>query len=339
MNPKLVAAGIVAAAAVIGVGSSLFVVDESHQAIVTQFGNPVSVIQDPGAHFKLPFIQDVVYMERRVLDLDPQVEQVILADQRRLQVDAFARYRIADPLAFYKSVGGGSDFRTMETILQRRLVPQLEAALRSVLGNVNLVQLLSAKRTEVMEQIRHEMTTQGVAFGIEVVDVRIRRADLPDQTSQAIYARMQSERQREAAENRAQGQEAAQQIRSRAERDRTVLLAEAQRDADILRGEGDREATRILAEAHDKAPEFYAFYRSLQAYRTAMADQKTTLVLSPKSQFFRYFEQLDPVLSGPSDPADSPPVAGLPTPGELPVPTDAPIPPDRGESITPVPAQ
>ncbi len=293
MNRLILILGVLLVAAGFGLSSSAFIVDERQQALVIRFGQYKYTVAQPGINFKVPFIDTAVFVERRVLDLDPSVEEVILADQRRLQVDAFARYRIVDPLRFYQAVGGGTDFRVMERILQSRLAPQLSAAMRSTLGSVTLVDILSETRSSVIGRIAANLRDAERTFGITVVDVRIRRADLPDQTSQAIYNRMKSEREREAAEFRAQGLEQAQQIRSRAERERTVLLAEAEREAQRLRGEGDREAIRVQSDAYGKAPEFFALYRSLQAYRETLKGSDTTLVLSPNSDFFQFFERFE----------------------------------------------
>lgn len=282
MNPRLVIIAAVVIAAGVVAASALFTVDETQQALVLQFGDPKRVIQTPGLKAKLPFIQDVTWFDRRVLELDPPVEQVILADQKRLRVDAFARYRIADPLRFYTSVGS-------EAIAEQRLKPVINASLRRVLGNVTLSSVLSDERLQIRDDIRDQVNGEAEQFGVEVVDVRIRRADLPEETSQAIFARMRSEREREAAEARAQGQEQAQQIRSRAERERTVILAEAQRDSQRLRGTGDEEALRIIARATQNGAGFYDFYRSLEAYRNTFSAGGTTLILSPDSDFFRFF--------------------------------------------------
>ncbi len=283
MNAKLIGLGIgLVILGVIG-ASSLFTVHETRQALVLQFGEPVRVIQQPGLQVKIPFIQDVVFIDRRVLDMDPPIEQVILADQKRLDVDAFARYRISDPLRFFQSVGN-------ESTVEQRLQPIVNSALRRVLGNVTLLAVLSEERAVVMRDIQEQVNQEASnRFGVQIVDVRIRRADLPEETSQAIFARMRSEREREAAEARAQGQEQSQQIRSRAERERTVLLAEAQRDAQTLRGQGDNEALNLIAEATGRDPEFFAFYRTLESYRRALTSEDTTLVLSPQGDFFRFF--------------------------------------------------
>jgi len=282
MNSKLVGLGILVLVLAIVGSSALYTVNQTQQALILQFGEPVGTEQEPGLKFKLPFIQNVVMLDRRVLDVDPEDEQVLLADQKRLVVDAFARYRIKDPLRFFQSVGN-------EAAAEARLSTVVNSSLRRVLGNVTLLDVLSEKRAGVMAQIRQQVNQEAERFGIDIVDVRIRRADLPESTSQAVYDRMRSEREREAKEARAQGQEQAQQITSRAERERTVILAEAQRDAQILRGEGDNQAIRILAEAANRNPEFYAFYRSLQAYREALRNENTSMVIAPDGEFFRYF--------------------------------------------------
>lgn len=283
MSRKLVALGIVAAILAIVASASLFTVNQTQQALVLQFGEFKRTIKEPGLHAKIPLLQNVVLIDARVLDVDPPVEQVILADQKRLEVDAFARYRIVNPLQFYQSAGS-------ELVVEQRLAAVVNSSLRRVLGNVTLLAVLSSERAKVMTDIKSQVNQEAQRFGVEIVDVRIRRADLPEATSQAVYERMRSEREREAREARAQGNEQAQQIRSRAERERTVILAEAQRDSQVLRGEGDNQAIRILAESASKNPEFYAFYRSLEAYRQALRGDSTSLVLSPDSEFFRYFD-------------------------------------------------
>jgi len=304
MNRFLLAIGAGVVLLAVIAASALFTVRETQQALVLQFGQPVDVISEPGLKVKLPLIQNVVYMERRVLDLEPPMEQVILSDQRRLEVDTFARYRIFSPLDFYRSVGN-------EAVAETRLSSIVNATVRRVLGSATQLQVLSEERARLMEEITRQVNAEAHRFGIEIVDVRIRRADVPDAATQAIFARMRSEREREAAEFRAQGQEQSQQIRSRADRERTVLLAEAQRDAQILRGEGDNQALRILAEANNRDQQFYAFYRTLQAYREAMRNEDTTLVLSPQSSFFRFFSGFPQALgnAGAGDGAGGGPVA------------------------------
>jgi membrane protease subunit HflC len=283
MNRSAIAGGIVGALVLIIVAfNALFIVDQTSQALVVQFGRPIREIRDPGLHAMWPW-QSVAFFDRRVLDYEPSAEEVIAADQKRLVVDAYARYRIINPLQFYQSVGN-------EDVMQLRLGATISGTLRRVLGNVVLGALLSPERAKIMTEIRDQVATQAQSFGIEVIDVRIRHADLPPENSQAIFARMQSERQREANEYRAQGAEQAQGIRARAERDRTVILAEATKQSQILRGQGDADSIKIYADAFGKDVDFFTFYRSLEAYRTALGPD-TTMVLSPTSEFFQYFGQ------------------------------------------------
>jgi membrane protease subunit HflC len=284
MNRLPVTIAVVALAVLVFLGlGSVFTVDQTEQAIVLQFGEFKREVRDPGLHFKRPwFLQNVVYFDRRVLDTDPPTEEVIAADQKRLVVDSYARFRIVDPLRFYQSMG-------TELAARGRLNATISGSLRRVLGNITLGSVLSDERSKIMRQITEEVATQAKPFGIDVIDVRLRRADLPEENSQAIFARMQSERQREAQEFRAQGDEYAQRIRSVAERERTVIIAEAQKQSQILRGQGEGESVKIYADAFGKDKSFFAFYRSMQAYREALGGQNTTLVLSPDSDFFRYF--------------------------------------------------
>ena len=279
---RLVVAGIVIIVLGIVASSAMFTVHQTEQVLLLQFGEPKREINTPGLKFKLPFVQNVEVFERRVLDLDPPVEQVILSDQKRIDVDAYVRYKIVDSLQFFKAV------RTVEA-LRSRLSDITNSSLRRVLGNVTLLTVLSQEREEVMANIRQAVNRQAGRFGIEIVDVRLRRADLPEQAVQAIFARMRSEREREAREARAQGFEKAQQIRAGADRERTVLLAEAEKQSEILRGEGEFTSTKVYADAYNQAPEFYRFYRSMQAYRESFKGDDTTMVLSPDSEFFRYF--------------------------------------------------
>jgi modulator of FtsH protease HflC len=274
--------GALAAVLLVLVLSALFTVHQTQQALVLQFGDPKRVVTEPGLHFKLPFVQNAVYIDRRVLDFDAEAAEVILGDQKRLVVDAFARYRIVDPLRFYQSVGD-------EVRLRGRFDTILDASLRKVLGEVPLFTVLSADRHALMNRIRDLANTEAKQFGIDVVDVRIKRADLPAENSQAIYRRMQTERDREAKELRAQGAELAQRIRARADRERRVIIAEAQKEGEITRGQGDAEAVRIFADAVGRDVDFFTFYRSMQAYRDALADDNTSFVLSPDSEFFRFF--------------------------------------------------
>jgi membrane protease subunit HflC len=272
----LVVAGIVAM-------NALFIVDQTEQALVLQFGQPRRVIRDPGLWTKRPFLEDVRRYDNRLLDFEPPPEEVIVSDQKRLVVDTYTRYRITDPLLFFQTVNS-------EVAVRARLSAMVNGSLRRVLGNVTLSALLSHERPAIMKQIRDEVNDQGKGFGIDVIDVRIRRADLPEENSQAIFARMKSEREQQAAQYRGEGAEAAQNVRANADRERTVILAEAQRDAQRVRGDGDAESIRVYADAFGQDKEFFAFYRSMQAYRDALNGRTTSFVLSPDSGFFRFFE-------------------------------------------------
>jgi membrane protease subunit HflC len=278
----LIGLGVVVAASVFLLINALFTVHQTQQALVLQFGNPVRVIDQPGLSIKLPFIQQVEFFERRVLDYDAGSVELVLGDQRRLVVDAFARYRITDPLRFRQSVGNEVAFRG-------RLEPITFSALRSVLGEVSLFTILSDDRSRLMRRIAEEANTALRQFGVEVIDVRIKRADLPTENQEAIFLRMQTEREREARELRAQGEEIAQRIRARADRERRVLIAEAGQEAEQIRGRGDAIAIATFAEAFGQDPAFFGFYRSMQAYRNSLADEATSFVLSPDSDFFRFF--------------------------------------------------
>lgn len=262
---------------------ALFTVHQAQQALVVQFGDPRRVITEPGLHVKIPLIQDVVYFDKRILGLDAQPEEILTADQRRLVVDSFVRYRVVNPLLFYQTVRN-------ELGLRGRLAPSVANAFRGAFGRLEAATVISGDRPSAMQQVTTTLQEDSRRLGIELVDVRIKRADFPDTISQAIFRRMQTERQREANEQRATGFELAEKIRSEAERQRTVLIADARRRSEILRGEGDAERTKIFAEAANKDPEFYNFYRSLQAYSKVMQPGDTTMVLSPDSDFFRYFE-------------------------------------------------
>ncbi|CTQ68052.1 protease modulator HflC [Roseibium alexandrii] len=263
--------------------TSIFVVNPTQQALVLQLGRVDRVIQEPGPQLKYPFVQNVVYLDKRILDLDMSPQEVIAADLKRLVVDAFARYRISNPVLFYQRV---NNIRTAN----QRLSTFLQSSLRSELGKASFEAIVRDDRSGLMELIRQEVSQAAAELGIEVVDVKIRRADLPDANSQAIFARMQTERQREATEIRAQGEEQSRRIRSRADRDATVLVAEANRDSEIIRGDGDAERNKIFAQAFGADPEFFAFYRSMQAYEAGLQAGDTSLVLSPDSSFFRFFK-------------------------------------------------
>ncbi len=263
--------------------SSLFIVDQTEQALVLQLGQPQRVIEKPGLWVKKPFIQNVIIYDKRLLDFEPPPEEVIASDQKRLIVDTYARYRITNPLLFYQTVAS-------ELTVRARLGALVSGSLRQVIGNVTLSALLSPERATIMRQIRDEVAGQAKSFGIDVVDVRIRRADLPPQNSEAIYARMRSERQQQAALYRGEGAQAAKTVRANADRERTVILADAQRDAQKVRGDGDAKAIEIYATAYNQDKNFFAFYRSLQAYRDAFDGSNTSFVLNPNSSFFRFFE-------------------------------------------------
>lgn len=293
MNRALILA-VVAAIGVVVASSTLFTVHQTQQVLITQFGQPIRVIREPGLQVKVPFIQSVIAFDRRLLDFDAPGEEVILGDQRRLIVDSFTRYRITDPLLYFQTVGA------TEAGIRARLNSIVQSSLRRVLGNEPLLSVLSTDRTRIMGTIRAQVNEEARRFGIEVTDVRIRRADLPDENTQAILNRMQSERERVAREARAEGAEVAAQVRARADRERTVLIAEAQAQADILRGQGENDAIRIFAEAFQRDPQFFQFWRSMQAYREAFGEGggETRLLLSPDSEFFRFFRESMPAPAG-----------------------------------------
>jgi membrane protease subunit HflC len=277
----VIVALLVVAVLLVGYGG-LFTVYQTRQALVVRLGEPVRTINEPGLHVKIPFIDTVIPIDNRILDLENAAQEVFASDQRRLVIDAFARYRIVDPLRFYQTVTNieGANIR---------LSSLLNAALRRVLGEATLIHVVRDERASLMARVREQLDREARAFGIEVVDVRIRRADLPEQNSQAVYERMKTERQRQAAEVRGQGSQKSQEIRAKADRDVTVLIAEATARAEQIRGEGDAERNRIFAEAFGKDPGFFAFYRSMQAYETGLKSNDTRLVLRPDSDFFKYF--------------------------------------------------
>jgi membrane protease subunit HflC len=280
----LVGLGIFAVVALLIGSQALFIVTQMQQALVLQFGAPVRVVQTPGLQFKLPFVQDVRYFDKRLLDFDAEAQEVTLLDQRRMVVDAYARYRISDPLRFYQTTSSKAQFDS-------RLQAIMNSSLRNVLGQEPFSALLSARRGDITRKMRDQVISESSSFGVVVEDVRFVRADLHPDNSPAIFRRMQSERDREAREARAQGNEAAARIRAEAERERTVLMADAQRQAQILRGQGDAEATKTYAEAFGRDASFYDFWRSLEALRKALAEG-TTLVLTPDSDFFRFFRDM-----------------------------------------------
>ena len=261
---------------------SLFTVKEINQAIVLQFGDPKKIVTDAGLQVKIPFIQNVVFLDRRILSLDPPPAEVIASDQKRLIVDAYARFKIIDPLKFYISVGD-------ERVARSRLATIINSRIRSVLGKQSLATLLSEERSVQMAIIQEGVNVEAEKFGITIIDVRIKRADLPQANSEAIYKRMQTEREREAKEFRARGAEMAVTITSTADRKVTVILANAQKQSEIMKGEGDGIRNKIFADAFGQDPEFFSFYRAMQAYETALIGGDTTLILSPDSDFFKFF--------------------------------------------------
>jgi len=261
---------------------SLFVVKEINQAIVLQFGDPKKVIVEPGLQVKIPFIQNVVFLDRRILNLDAPPEEVIASDQKRLIVDAYARFKIVDPLKFYISVGD-------ERVARSRLSTIINSRIRSVLGKQSLATLLSEDRTKQMTIIQEGVNAEAENFGIKIIDVRIKRADLPQANSEAIFKRMQTEREREAKEFRAKGAEMAVTITSTADKEVTVILANAKKQSEIMKGEGDGQRNKIFANAFGRDPAFFAFYRAMQAYEKALIGGDTSLILSPDSDFFKFF--------------------------------------------------
>ena len=314
-----VIAVLVIIAIIVGYGT-LFAVSQTQQALVVRLGKPVRVITDPGLNVKVPFIDSVIYVDKRILNIESPAQEITLSSQdnsstsgvgEKLVVDAFARYRITDPLKYYQTVGvSGAD---------AQLSVLLNSALRSVLGPATLTDVVRDRRDELMVKMRNQIDIRSKPYGVEVIDVRIRRADLPPKNSQAVYQRMQTERQREAAEFRAQGSQKSQEIRAKADRDVTVLLAEANSRAEQIRGEGDSERNRIFADAYNRDQDFFAFYRSMQAYDKSMQRGDTRLVLKPDTDFFRYF-------SNPS--GQPPPGAAANSPAST--PSAPPTPPAPG---------
>ncbi len=266
----------------LGVYFSLFIVHQNEQVLVLEFGKPTRVIQQPGLHWKIPVVETVDYFDKRILDMDSQPQEVTASDQKRLVVDAFTRYKIVDPLRFYQTVRD-------ERMVRSRLGPIVESSIRRVLGASTFQELVRDKREDLMKRIAKLVNDEGKEFGLEVVDVRIKRADLPEQNSKSVYDRMRAERQREAAEFRAQGAAEANRIKATADREATVINAEATRKGEVLRGEGDAERNKIFAEAFGRDADFFGFYRSMQAYEAGMKSGDTRMLLSPDSVFFRYF--------------------------------------------------
>ena len=283
---RAVMAAVVAAFAIFVLASaSLFTVVQTEQVLITQFGQPIRVINTPGLKMKVPFVQTVISFDRRLLDYETPGEEVILSDQRRLIVDSFTRFRITDPLRYFQAVGSAED------AIRARLNSVVTSSLRRVLGNETLLNVLSADRGRIMGLIRGQVSDEMRAFGVTIEDVRLRRADFPEENTQAILSRMKSERERIASQARAEGAEASARIRADAERDRTVLLAEARAGADRLRGDGERQSIKIYADAFQQDPQFYEFYRTMQAYREAFGNGQSRLVLTPDSDFLRLLRQ------------------------------------------------
>lgn len=300
---------------------TLFTVHQTQQALVLQFGEPKRVITQPGLNWKIPFIQNVDFFDKRILDLDTSPQEVIASDQKRLVVDSFARFRIVDPLLFFQAVRD-------ERIARSRLGSILDASLRRVLGAASFQAVVRDRRSELMSLITQQVNAEAKDFGIQIVDVRIKRADLPEANSQAIYRRMQTEREREAAEIRAQGEEQARRIRANADRQVTVLKAEATRDGEKLRGEGDAQRNAIFADAFGRDPDFFGFYRSMQAYEAGLKASDTRLLLSPNTEFFRYFNDPAGARSSQTPAVKTSPVAGqaseAPAKSEKPVLSETP---------------
>lgn len=280
-KPFLAVFGLIIVVAGVTAYGALFTVHQTQQALILQLGNPIRTVPSPGLHFKLPFIQNVEFYDRRILDLDPPAQEVILLDQKRINVDAFARYKIADPLEFRKRAVTNQNFRQV-------FGNRLNAAIRAEIGKILLGDMLTEKRAQVMDFISRQMKAQAAEFGTEVIDVRIGRTDLPEATAQAVYNRMRSDRVAHAAKLRAEGEEQKLKIQAVADKDRTIIIAEAQRQSEILRGQGEGERNRILGEAFGQDSEFFDFYRSMEAYGEALGEG-TTMVLNPDSEFFRFF--------------------------------------------------
>lgn len=282
MNSKTKKILILATIAMILFASTMFTVDQRQQVLITEFGKPVRVIKEPGINFKLPLVQDAIFFDKRIIDLGIQDQEVIASDQKRLIINAFAKYKITDPLKFYTTA------RTMQG-LSNKIDGILDSSLRQVIGEVKLSELLTENRGDIMNKISETVSNQAQIFGIEIVDVRIMRADLPQENSDAIYARMQTEREKEAREIRANGAEIAQKIRAEADKERTIILANAKKESNLTRGNGEAKANRIYARSYNIDPEFADFYRSMQAYKTSLSSDNTKVVIAPNSEFFKYF--------------------------------------------------
>ncbi|PPR29625.1 MAG: Modulator of FtsH protease HflC [Alphaproteobacteria bacterium MarineAlpha9_Bin1] len=286
MRARTISILVIIVAVFFVINASYFYVDQRLQAIVLQFGEPIRVIKEPGIQFKIPFVQNVEFFDKRLLLFDNPVEEIISADKKRLIVDSFARYKIEDPLRYFQTI-------RFESTLTNRLGSIINDSLRQVLGRVPLKSVISEKRSVLLDEVAILVSAAAKDFGLQIEDVRIRRADLPTANSDAIFRRMQTERQQEASQYRAEGEEQSRILKAQAEKEKTILLADAERTSDILRGEGDGEKNKILGEAFSKDPEFFSFYRSMQAYINAISAEDTTMILSPDSTFFEYFDKID----------------------------------------------
>ncbi|MDH5513505.1 MAG: protease modulator HflC [Gammaproteobacteria bacterium] len=279
-----IAVVLIVVLAIVGWNSAAYTVDQTEQAIVLRFGKVEKTVREPGLYFKMPFADEIVFYDKRILDLDPAPVKQLLTDQKTIEVDAYARYRITDPLVFFQRVQN-------QRTLNDRFSKVVRAAVQRVIANASLGELLSEKRIDIMAQIRTEVERQGSTFGIDIVDVRIGRTDLPPEISQNVYSRMSTDQERKARETRALGQEQAKIIRAKADRERTVLIADAERQAEILRGEGEARRVTILADAYGRDANFFDFYKSMQEYRKSLGGNSTTMVLTPDGDFFRFFGQ------------------------------------------------
>ncbi len=282
MKPIILKYLIFSAVVLFTIANSTFIVDQRQKALVVQFGEVMRLVEKPGLKFKIPFMQDVLSFDNRILDLGINEQEVIAADQKRLIIDAFAKYKIVDPLKFYTTVNNRLN-------AESKLSSILESSLRRIVGEISMVSLLSEDRNLVMSKIKEALSNEAEIFGIEIVDVRIVRGDLPKENSEAIFTRMQTEREKEARITRATGFEEAEKIKAEADKQKVIILADARKKAETTRGEGDSTASKIFANAFSRDPEFFAFYRSMQAYTQAMQGNKTTMVVSPDSEFFKYF--------------------------------------------------
>ena len=282
MNKKIKKILVVATAAMVIFLSTIFTIDQRRQVLILQFGEPVRLITSPGIKFELPIFQDAVFFDKRILDLALAEQEVIAADQKRLIITAFAKYRITDPLKFYTTVHSIYG-------LESKLSGILDSSLRQIVGEATLSELLTENRSSIMAKIKGEISEESKIFGVEIVDVRMMRADLPKENSDAIFARMQTAREKEAREIRANGAEGADKIRAEADKQKTIILAEAKKKSDLARGNGDAKAIKIYADSYGRDPEFADFYRSMNAYSTAFRNDKTRMVISPDGEFFKYF--------------------------------------------------